>query len=109
MRVIFVVVVDPGRELLQDGRSIRARLDARVVAFQGRQECLADAVALRTSDWRETGHEGQSGGEVQPFVGGVGLVVVGEPLHGMGRPESPRRDFSSPLLLHRGGTMLRGV
>lgn len=49
MWVILVVVVDPSRELLQDGRSIRAGLDASVVAFQGLHECLADAVArLRT-------------------------------------------------------------
>ena len=84
MRVILVVVVDPSRELLQDGRSIRAGLDASIVAFQGLHECLADAVALRAADGGEAGHERKSGGEVQCFAGGVGRAVVASHCTGLG-------------------------
>jgi hypothetical protein len=86
--VTFVVVVDPGRKLLQHSHGIRSGLDARVVALQGLHEGFADAVALRAADGGEAGHEGKSGGEAQRLLGGVGRAVIGQPLHGMGRPES---------------------
>jgi hypothetical protein len=87
VRVALVAIVDPHWELRQDCQGIRARLHAGIVPLESLDERLANAVALGASERSEAGRKGKGGGEVQRLVGGVGRAVVGEPLHGMGRPE----------------------
>jgi hypothetical protein len=45
MGMVFGIVVDPTRQLLQDSERIWTRLDPRLIAFKGFDEGLADTVA----------------------------------------------------------------
>jgi hypothetical protein len=84
--MILVVVVDPGRKLLQDGQGIRTRLDAGIVTFKDFDEGFAHTVAFWTADGRKAGHEGQRDNEFQCLSGGVGGAIVRQPLNGMRCP-----------------------
>ncbi len=84
-----VIVLDPGGKLLQDGEGVRAGLDAGIIALEGFDECLADAVALRTAHRGKAGDEVEGGRDVKRVAGGEGGAIVGQPLHGMGRPQDP--------------------
>jgi hypothetical protein len=56
MGMVFVVVVDPFRRLLQHSEGVRTRLDPRVIAFEGFDEGLAGTVAYRAAYWGEKGY-----------------------------------------------------
>ncbi len=75
-----IAVLEPGGDLLQDGGGVRPGVHAGIVALQGFDERLADAVTLGAADWREAWREVQRGSEVDCLRGGVGGAVVGEPL-----------------------------
>jgi hypothetical protein len=83
VRVDGVVVLEPGGDLLEDGDGVWPRVHAGIVALEGFDEGLADAVAFGAADRREAWNEVQRGGEVGRLRGGVGGAVVGEPLDGL--------------------------
>jgi hypothetical protein len=58
-RMIFIVVIDPTRKLLQDGQGIRAGLDPTVVTLERSHEGLADAIAFGAADKRKAGHQSE--------------------------------------------------
>ena len=53
MRVNVVIVLELGWQLLEDGDDVWPWLYAGIVAFQGFDEGLANAVALRAADRRK--------------------------------------------------------
>ena len=95
MWMVFVIIVDPARQLLQNGQGIRTRLDAGVVALEGFHEGLADPVALWAEDGCEAGHQGQRGGEFQCLTGGISGAVVRQPLNGMWCPQGVEPSFDA--------------
>ena len=78
-----VVVLEPGGDLLQDRDGVWPGVHTGVVALEGFDEGLADAVAFWAADRREARQEVQRGREVGRLRGCVGGAVVGEPLDGL--------------------------
>ena len=64
--------LQPGGKVLQDERGIGARVHPDVVALEGCDEALADAVAFRAAHGGEAGHEVEGGGEVDGRACGAG-------------------------------------
>src|SRR5579872_3191260 len=91
MWMVLVVVLDPKREHLQHGCGIWSGLDPGVVALEGFDEGLADAVALGASHRGKAGNEAKCGGELQCFLRGVGGTVVSQPLNLMRRRVAAKR------------------
>ena len=83
MGMILVVVVDPERKHLQHGCGIWSGLDPGVVAFEGFDERLADAIALGASHRGEAGNETKCDGKLQCFPRGVSGTVISKPLNRM--------------------------
>jgi hypothetical protein len=54
MRVNFIVVLEPSRQQSDYGLSVRHNRQPSIIAFEGFDECLRDAVGFRRADWRET-------------------------------------------------------
>lgn len=67
-----VVILEQGGDLLQDRYDVRPGVHAGIVALQGFDESLADAVTFGAADRREARNQIQRGG--------VGGAVVSEPL-----------------------------
>ena len=83
MRVDVIVILEPGWQLLEDGDGVWPLVDAGIIAFQGFDEGLADAVAFRATDRREAWNKVQGCGEVGGLGGGIGGAIIGEPLDWM--------------------------
>lgn len=80
MRVDVVLILEPGWQLLEDRGGVWPWVHAGIVAFQGFDEGLANAVAFRAADRREAWNKVQGCGEVRGFGGGIGGAIIGEPL-----------------------------
>src|SRR5580693_3762860 len=79
MRVNFIVVLEPSRQQSDYGLSIRQDRQPSIIAFEGFDECLRDAVGFRRADWRETKLEAQGRCGVERVLGDVSRAVVGQP------------------------------
>ena len=79
MRMIFVVVLEPSGDFAQRGDRIGQRVDANIVAFEGFDEALRDAVRLRALNGGEAGNEIERGCEVTCLLGRVGAAIVCQP------------------------------
>ena len=80
MRVDVVVILEPSWQLLEDRDGVWPWVYAGIVTFQGFDEGLADAVAIRATDRRETWNKVQGYGEVRGFGGGIGGAIISQPL-----------------------------
>src|ERR1700735_1006245 len=60
-----------------------------IIAFEGFDECLRDAVGFWRADWRETRLEAQGRCGVECVLGDVPRAVVGQPFDGMRRLADP--------------------
>jgi hypothetical protein len=87
MRVDIVVILEPGWQLLHDGDGIWPWVYAGIVALQGFDEGLADAVAFRASDRREAWNKVQRGCEIDGLNGGIGGTIISQSLDRRGRAE----------------------
>src|ERR1700761_8266747 len=88
MGMMLVVIIDPERKHLQHGCGIWSGLDPGVVALEGFDERLADAIALGAPHRGEAGNEAKCDGELQCFLRGVSGTVVSKPLNRVRRPGS---------------------
>src|SRR5580693_3930276 len=75
MRVNFIVVLEPSWQQSDYGLSIRQDRQPSIIAFEGFDECLRDAVGFRRADWRETQLEAQA-----VAMSSVSLAMYAEPL-----------------------------
>ncbi len=57
MRMVVVVVLEPPGDLPERGERIRQGVDANIVALEGFDEALGDAVRFRALHGSEAGHE----------------------------------------------------
>lgn len=87
MRMVVVVVLEPSGDLAECLGGARQGVDADIVALEGLDEGLADAVALRAGDRSKIGHQAQLGGKAARRQGGVGRSVVGQELDPVRSPE----------------------
>ena len=90
----FVVVLEPSRQQSDYGLSIWQDRQPSIIAFEGFDECLRDAVGLWRADWRETKLEAQGSCGVERVLGDVRRA--GQPFDGMRR------------LTHLGGLIVGG-
>jgi hypothetical protein len=67
------------------GLSNRQDRQPSIIAFEGFDECLRDAVGFWRTDWRETKLEAQGSCGVERVLGDVRRAVVGQPFDGMRR------------------------
>src|SRR6478672_5540042 len=81
----FIVVLEPSRQQSDYGLSIRQDRRPSIIAFEGFDECLRDAVGFWRADWRETKLEAQGGCGFERVLGDVRRAVVGQPFDGMRR------------------------
>jgi hypothetical protein len=77
--VNFVVVLEPSRQQSDYGLSIWQDRQPSIIAFEGFDECLRDAVGFWRADWRETKLEAQGRCGVERVLGDVRRAVVGQP------------------------------
>src|SRR6476659_763440 len=75
----FIVVLEPSRQQSDYGLSIRQDRQPSIIAFEGFDECLRDAVGFWRADWRETNLEAQGRCGVERVLGDVRRAVVGQP------------------------------
>ena len=87
MRMVVVVVVDPGRELLQHRENVRPRLYACTLALEGLDEGFAGTVAFRAPDRGKAGQEGEGGNKLEGLASGLSGPVIRGALHGTGCPQ----------------------
>lgn len=80
MRVGIIVILEPRWQLLEERNGVWPWVYAGIVTFQGFDEGLADAVAIRATDRRETWNKVQGYGEVRGFGGGIGGAIISQPL-----------------------------
>ncbi len=80
MWVDFVVVRQPGGQLLGDGLCVGCGADADIIALERADESLRHAVGLRAADRGGTRDEADVAGEAPGFTADVGTAVVGKPL-----------------------------
>ena len=97
MRVVFVIVLDPASDQLDDGSGVGQRVDLDVVALERMHEGLGHTVGLRAPDGREARLQPQLAGEDARLAGGVGAAVVGEHLDRLGCPAGAE----APLYRHQ--------
>jgi len=69
--VVVVVVVEPGADQSEDRGGVRQGRDLDVVALEGVDEGLGDAIALWAPDGREAGLEAELASEDAGILGGV--------------------------------------
>ena len=93
----FVVVLEPSRQQSDYGLSIRQDRQPSIIAFEGFDECLRDAVGFWRADWRETRLEAQGRCGVERVLGDVRRAVVGQPFDGMRRLADPEIDARRKL------------
>jgi hypothetical protein len=82
MRVDVVVILEPGRQLLEDRDGVWPWVHAGIVTFQGFDECLANAIALRAADWREAWNKVKRSSKISGLSGGIGGAIISQPLDG---------------------------
>ena len=80
MRVDFVVVVEPFRQLFQNLLGGLQAVDMHIVPLEGVYEPLGHPVALRALDRRRARQQAHAGREHPRFMRRVGGAVVAEPL-----------------------------
>ena len=85
----FIVVLEPSRQQSNYGLSIWQDRQPSIIAFEGFDECLRDAVGFWRADWRETKLEAQGSCDVERVLGDVRRAVVGQPFDGMRRLADP--------------------
>jgi hypothetical protein len=92
------VILEPGRQLLEDDGGVWPGIYSSIAALEGFDEGFADAVAFGASKRREAQDEVERGGEVGRLGNGVGNATVGEPLTGCGvRMASNRHSMQSSM------------
>ena len=72
----FIVVLEPSRQQSDYGLSIRQDRQPSMIAFEGFDECLRDAVGFWRADWRETKLEPKA-----VAVSSVSLAMYAEPFN----------------------------
>ena len=72
----FIVVLEPSWQQSDYGLSIRQDRQPSMIAFEGFDECLRDAVGFRRADWRETQLEAQA-----VAMSSVSLAMYAEPFN----------------------------
>jgi len=87
MRVHGVVILHPAIDESEGSGRIRDRADPNVVAFEGFDEGLGHAIALRAFDRGEARFEVEGESDLDCPVGGKDRAVIRQPLHGMGRAD----------------------
>jgi hypothetical protein len=106
MRVYVIVILEPGWQLLHDGDGIWPWVYAGIVALEGFDEGLADAVAFRASDWREAWNKVKRSGKISGLSGGIGGTIISQPLDRRGRAERIEPSLNvtcSPECIHSDG------
>ena len=93
----FVVVLEPSRQQSDYGLSIWQDRQPSIIALEGFDECLRDAVGFWRADWRETRLEAQGRCGVERVLGDVRRAVVGQPFDGMRRLADPEIDARRKL------------
>jgi len=89
VRVNFVVVCDPQRQLTQHGLGIRSRADADVITFDRADEGLSHSIALRTFDGCRSWFQTDVASESARITSDVAATVVGQPFDGGRQPIDP--------------------
>jgi hypothetical protein len=89
VRMMLVVMLEPGIELAEDGVGVGPRLHSCVVALEAFDEGLGHAVALRAFDRRCSRYQLDLSGEGSGLLSGVGRAVIGEPLDRDGQAIDP--------------------
>ena len=92
----FIVILEPSRQQSDYGLSIRQDRQPSIIAFEGFDECLRDAVGFRRADWRETKLKAQGRCGIERVLGDVSRAVVGQPFYGMRRLADPEFGFLTP-------------
>src|ERR1700722_1358386 len=95
MGMVLVIVVDPKWNHLQHGCGVWSGLDAGVIALEGFDEGLADAIALGASHRGEAGNETKCDGKLQCFPRGVSGPVISKPLNRMRCPCGGKPSFDT--------------
>ena len=73
----FIVVLEPSRQQSDYGLSIRQDRQPSIIAFEGFDECLRDAVGFWRADWRETKlHNRQRKANGKPPVNGKRVLRI---------------------------------
>jgi hypothetical protein len=86
MRLDVVVIREPGGQLLKDRDGVWPWVNAGMVAFQGFDEGLADAVALWAADRREAWNKVKRSGKISGLGGGIGGANISQPAAATTRP-----------------------
>src|SRR5450631_709071 len=94
----LVVILEPRRQLGQDGLSVRTIVNIDVVSFEGFDERFGHAVRLRAAHRREARHQPQPDRELDGLVSSIAAAVIRQPLHGM--PRSARSEAPFNALEH---------
>lgn len=85
----FTIVLEPVGQQGEDGVCVGQDVGRSIVAFEGFDEGLGHAVALRATDWgKEQGQPKGSGG-LSRLAGDIGTAIIGEPFHPVARSGAP--------------------
>lgn len=68
--MVFVIILEPSGDLVERRQRVRQGIDAHVVALEGSDEGLTEAVAFGARDRGEAGHEVELGREDAGLAGG---------------------------------------
>jgi hypothetical protein len=85
VRVDLAIIFDPIGEHCKDCVGIMQDVEASVIALEGFDEALRDAVAFGTADRCEEQGQAESARDVGSVLGDVGTSVVGQPVDWMWR------------------------
>src|SRR4051794_15255030 len=85
VRVDLAIIFDPIGEHCRDCVGIMQDVEASVIALEGFDEALRDAVAFGTADKCEEQRQAESARHVDSVLGDVGTSVVGQPFDWMWR------------------------
>src|ERR1700684_3899022 len=83
MWMALVVILEPRRQLRQDGFRIRSIVNIHVVSLEGFDKRFGHAVGLRASNRREAGNEAEGDRKIDGVMRPIATAVVREPLHRM--------------------------
>jgi hypothetical protein len=79
-----IVVVQPDRQLFEDGAGVRFGADADVITLEGPDERLGHAIALRAFDGCGSRDQADVAGEPAGVMRGVAAAVISQPLDRLG-------------------------
>src|ERR1700676_132793 len=83
MWMALVVILEPRRQLGQDGLRIRTIVNIHVISLEGFDKRFGHTVGLRTSHRREARDQSEPDRKIDGLMGAIAATVVREPLHRM--------------------------